>query len=298
MSNRSLVSNGPHGSDSSSQFETTTGPWGKGITEGANLIDHEVVAVQRRILEQIERERQDRVQPYPSSMPVNRSEDLALHEYDVDITLALTDEDLILHQHRIFEQIQRDNQEKREAHALPSMKTTVSDDVGLHASCANQTALYEGPRLSILGAVTRPLGRDWGKNSGIEAPTSAIGVMATTTDDCVQKVSAVKKLRLKGTRHVYKAIEQGTSALAQCFNCHTILHVPKSCTAVYCSMCHQVTPMELACATTNSCDARSSKIDTTIGDDEIAAILQQQELDVACARDAVHWMNASPPKSM
>jgi hypothetical protein len=71
------------------------------------------------------------------------------------------------------------------------------------------------------------------------------------------------KLRVKGTKHVYKSISAGTAVLTMCTVCGTVSQVNANCKALYCTCCHQVSPMHAP------------------SDAEIARAIQRQEKEVA-----------------
>jgi hypothetical protein len=260
------------------------------VFDDMSLLDSDIVAVQQQIFDQIARELEQGTKPSSASEPANMSNDHHPTE-EVEYPFphgVISDEDIVLHQRLIMEQIQRESQVHRNAvaPASPTAATapsTFDEPRAIPSNETPQTAFVESRRRSLLGSVPCPLSRGWiqdeanGEASGVTS--NAYVASTASTEDCVQRLSNGRKLRLKGTRHVYKAMERGTSALAQCFNCQALLHVPDACTAVYCSLCHQVTPMDLA-------RRRPSDDGVDLGDSEIAAALQRQELDLALSRDA------------
>lgn len=70
--------------------------------------------------------------------------------------------------------------------------------------------------------------------------------LAAFRDDCTASLPNGMTLRLKGTKHVYDSLQQGTCAVVRCHHCQALLQVPQSSSAVYCPLCHRVTPMEVA----------------------------------------------------
>lgn len=94
-----------------------------------------------------------------------------------------------------------------------------------------------------------------------------------------------KKIKIKGTRHVYKSIEKGTARLVNCPACRATLQVDRSTKSLYCVYCGQISPIDLAdsAAVSNS----------THSDEHIAQSVQQQEIDAKSSRK----MSRSPGAS-
>lgn len=55
-----------------------------------------------------------------------------------------------------------------------------------------------------------------------------------------------RKVLLRGAAHTVAAMEHGSAVRVQCFECRSVLYVPSSAQAVYCTFCQHVTPIELA----------------------------------------------------
>jgi len=92
-------------------------------------------------------------------------------------------------------------------------------------------------------------------------------------DDVLVTLHGQKKsLRIKGTRHTWKAIEEGRATLVQCLNCLTILQIGRMAEFVFCTKCEEVSPIVQV-------DGKS-----TSDDGQIARVMQQQENDVALTR--------------
>jgi hypothetical protein len=72
-----------------------------------------------------------------------------------------------------------------------------------------------------------------------------------------------RRLRVKGTKHVYKSIAEGKAVLVQCSSCDIVSQVDPACQALYCPICHQLTPV--------------SESITTASDSELARSIQHQE---------------------
>jgi hypothetical protein len=96
--------------------------------------------------------------------------------------------------------------------------------------------------------------------------------------DRVTRLNNGKKLRVKGTHHAYMSIDKGTAIIATCPCCQTVLQVDASAKLLYCTRCQTVSPIELATSST------SNVINVALHDHQIAGYVQQQEIDVACAR--------------
>jgi hypothetical protein len=72
-----------------------------------------------------------------------------------------------------------------------------------------------------------------------------------------------RRLRVKGTKHVYKSIAEGKAVLVQCSSCDIVSQVDPACQALYCPICHQLTLV-------------SASI-TTASDSELARSIQHPE---------------------
>jgi hypothetical protein len=121
-------------------------------------------------------------------------------------------------------------------------------------------------------------------NTSARTPTAELdlisaGSPSTTTtsacfSDCVGRFhSGGKKVRIKGTSHVYAAIADGTAIIVHCQYCDTVLQVGDKTKEVFCCVCRRVSPVEGNVRSTSSREDR-----------EIASHVQEQEIDVACAR--------------
>jgi hypothetical protein len=256
----------------------------------AMLAVDDIVEVQRQILDQVaaSRDKQSRAPGGPAdprTARANPGESAKARMAGFSSSSALDDEEFILDQKRMLEQIQREFQAKRDAQALGTPAASVSRLVN-DSEVPCPLPLSSRPRTQSSNGVSRvaledsicPLLRDWDVLDADEAVAhsrDSFRRLKAVPEDCAMRFANGKKMRVKGARHVYKAIENGTSTLVRCFNCHTSLHVPQTCTAVYCAVCHQVTPMDLARTSAGS--------GSTFDDSEIAAALQRQELDVALA---------------
>ena len=100
----------------------------------------------------------------------------------------------------------------------------------------------------------------------------------TSSQDRVTRFHNGKKLRVKGTQHAYMSIARGTAIIVTCPCCQTVSQVDASAKLLYCTRCQNVSPIEIATSSTNN--------DYNVGlyDHQIAGSVQQQEIDVACAK--------------
>lgn len=263
-----------------------------------------MIQQQMAILRQIEEDNMARKQPaVPQPRNVeNLQEHLALQppqaatpglttrapiSDDVDFTTYLSDPELILEQRRILEHIQREAQAKlprvdASPTPPPSSSTTSSSDPPRLAAMADDdeaTSYKQQVRMMLLGGspTTHPT---------TIPPTrvQSLDSMVAASEDSLTLLPNGKKVRLKGTQHTYMAMEAGTAVLVRCFLCQCVLHVPSSTiTAVYCPICQEVMPLELAAPDGATATLPSSDV-------EIACAVQQQEVDVACARKAAKMM--------
>ena len=104
------------------------------------------------------------------------------------------------------------------------------------------------------------------------------------TDDQVVKVGR-RNLRVRGTEKTFEAIAHGKAIIVQCPTCGAILQVSSTAKLLYCVICTNVTPLNLA-RDQAVVDPSSSTdgVDTSALDSRIARTLQDQEMDIACAR--------------
>lgn len=107
------------------------------------------------------------------------------------------------------------------------------------------------------------------------------------TGDKVVKVGQ-RKLRVKGTKNTFDAIAHGKAIILQCPACTTILQVSETAKLLYCSICQNVTPVHLAkdqsLVDPSQTSASAQVVSTSSLDSQIARTLQEQEMDIACAR--------------
>ena len=60
--------------------------------------------------------------------------------------------------------------------------------------------------------------------------------------DRITQLEDGKRMRIRGTQHVFKAISEGLAVLFQCPHCQSHLQVSSTSKNIYCTVCHQVSP--------------------------------------------------------
>ena len=88
-----------------------------------------------------------------------------------------------------------------------------------------------------------------------------------------------KMVQVRGTNNTWKNIAKGTATLVQCPVCFTILQVGSSAKLLFCTMCQAVSPIGV-----NVEAAADDRADSLI-----AAVVQQQEIDVAFAKEMAKY---------
>jgi hypothetical protein len=113
--------------------------------------------------------------------------------------------------------------------------------------------------------------------------SSGTGTKASRSPYCLDHVTRVGNLRIrvKGTRHAYDSIAQGSAVVVHCSCCQAVLQVPSSTKNVFCTLCGQVTPMEHALNVSSHQHHRMG-----VADGDIARKVQVQEIDVASSLKA------------
>mmetsp|Transcript_43741 Transcript_43741/g.106067 ORF Transcript_43741/g.106067 Transcript_43741/m.106067 type:complete len:523 (+) Transcript_43741:250-1818(+) len=113
------------------------------------------------------------------------------------------------------------------------------------------------------------------------------------TDDQVVKVGN-RNLKVKGTEKTFEAIARGKAIVVQCPTCAAILQVSSTAKLLYCVICKNVTPVNLSRDQTVVDPSSSTEgVDTSALDSRIARTLQDQEMDIACARKLASHSNTS-----
>ena len=112
------------------------------------------------------------------------------------------------------------------------------------------------------------------------------------TDDQVVKVGR-RNLRVRGTEKTFEAIAHGKAIIVQCPTCAAILQVSSTAKLLYCVICTNVTPLNLARdqAVVDPSSSTAGVDDTSALDSRIARTLQDQEMDIACARKLASHSN-------
>jgi hypothetical protein len=79
-----------------------------------------------------------------------------------------------------------------------------------------------------------------------------------TYQDRTVLLSNGRRLRVKGTKHVYKSIAEGKAVLVQCSSCDIVSQVDPACQALYCPICHQLTPVSESITTASDSELARS----------------------------------------
>jgi hypothetical protein len=137
--------------------------------------------------------------------------------------------------------------------------------------------------------------------------------------DQVIPVGPNTTLHVRGTARTYDAIASGDAILVQCAACLAVLQIGRSAKLLYCGVCENVTPVELAreqavtnpwgvfpsagasvgCSSAMDDEASSLSLRyrpsaTLRMDSHIARTVQNQEMDVACARKLARMHQEAP----
>jgi LSD1 subclass zinc finger protein len=125
------------------------------------------------------------------------------------------------------------------------------------------------------------------------------------TKDQVILVGSKTALRVRSPGHTYDAIARGTAILVQCAACKAVLQIDSSAKLLYCSLCQNVTPVDLAREQQTIVTNPGMRMAPSVGastevasssrhndrpsdifrmDSSIAHAMQNQEMDVAYAR--------------
>ena len=195
-------------------------------------------------------------------------------ENDGDLCLyLLPDSEMIKEQRIILERIQGEQQQEA--------KQPISADPRCCYTRRNSARIVEDltSRIHEIAAVRHTSAIRGSEISSSSTGTEKIrpcegGIIPSGANNIVTKIGK-QRLRIKGTSHTYRAIADGTATLVQCMSCKAILQVGATAKLLYCIHCQHVTPIELA---------RYNHTVQPSVDQQIARAVQQQELDVACAR--------------
>jgi hypothetical protein len=176
------------------------------------------------------------------------------------------DPELIREQRRIFQEIQRQRETTKPKSITQNEVDHLTEQV-LETSIRQSSRRLSGRSIH---SQTRGL-----PDSKIIPSDKVIA----SCQDRVMRLGNGKTLKVKGTTHAYMSIARGTAIIVTCPCCQTVLQVDASTKLLFCTRCQQVSPIELATANTNNCNHGNG-----LADAQIAGSVQQQEIDVACAR--------------
>jgi hypothetical protein len=188
-----------------------------------------------------------------------------------DFCRYLQDSEMIKEQRMILERIQREQQDAKHPSADPQCCYTRRSSARVVEDLTSR--IHESAAVILHTSARR--GSEISSSSSTEKirPCGG-GIVPSSASNIVTKIGK-QRLTIKGTSHTYTAIANGTATLVQCMSCKAILQVGASAKLLYCSNCQHVTPIELA---------RYNHTVQPSVDQQIARTIQQQELDVACAR--------------
>jgi hypothetical protein len=187
------------------------------------------------------------------------------------------DVELIREQRRISEVIQRQHETKPSAIINDDLYTTknpTQKQVDIFTDPVLETTIHQGfRRMQHLQTATTAIDQthEIPNKSSKTVPSDKV---IASSQDRVTRLNNGKKLRVKGTQHAYMSIARGTAIIVTCPCCQTVLQVDASAKRLYCTRCQHVSPIELANKGNN----------VGLYDDRIVGSVQQQEIDVACAR--------------
>jgi hypothetical protein len=209
--------------------------------------------------------------PPPVTSPHSQDEVVAsnMNEYQdtTNICDYLNDADLIREQLRIYQEIQLQHEAKPSNITMDDLYTTQTPTQDQVDSLKDQVS--ETSTTAINQA------REMPNNS---SKTVLSDKVIASSQDHVTRLGNGKNLRVKGTKHAYMSISRGTAIIVTCPCCQTVLQVDASTKLLYCTRCEHVSPIELATSPKNHGDKGG------LYDYQIAGSVQQQEIEVACAR--------------
>jgi hypothetical protein len=200
------------------------------------------------------------------------SEEDEADESDEDFCKFLEDEHMIQEQRRILEQFGREQSQKttERPSSVDALTSRLCDAAMLrHATLASY-------REDLVQSSSASRQNPYFSSQQEERISNVNTKTRTSCPDHVVKVGS-KSLRVQGTAHTYKSIAHGKATIVQCSSCQAILQVGISAKLVYCTNCKHVTPIQMAKEIATS-SLRNNN------DSLIARSVQQQEMDVACAR--------------
>jgi hypothetical protein len=191
-------------------------------------------------------------------------------ENDDNFCLYLQDSEMIREQRMILERIQREQQEAKQPSADPRCCCTRRSSARLVEDLTSR--IYESA--TVIHTSARR-GSETSSSTSTEKIRPCEGGIVPSSANNIVTTIGKQILKIKGTSHTYTAIANGTATLVQCMSCKAILQVGSSAKLLYCTNCQHVTPIEIA---------RYNHTFQPSVDQQIARTVQQQELDVACAR--------------
>jgi hypothetical protein len=223
---------------------------------------------------------------------------------DYDFVRFLNDPVLIQEQQRILDQVEHQRQQQQQQQQMDQVvdvhtSTALSREVEhltesmLYASlehCPTNAVEAVGQR-GVPATKPHPTEEPWQRlrREGGSSPKlhpmlitdksdalSSEETVPTHLDDKVVNYGNGKKVRVKGTKHAWKAVADGKAMLVQCPQCSCVLQVGSTAKLLYCTPCQHVSRIE-------TCQLNP----TAISDQDhhqIARIVQEQEMNVAHAR--------------
>ena len=126
----------------------------------------------------------------------------------------------------------------------PSSSEQADCMAGEHQACTRDRAMLEQQKTSRktkTSSTTRRISR-----ASDIAVTHQPG--RTNAMDRITRLSDGRKVRVRGTRHVVKAISEGSAILFRCPHCRSLLQVSKFSQNIYCTLCRQVSPAAVTTA--------------------------------------------------
>jgi len=221
----------------------------------------EIVQEQLRILREIESNRERRAEradvndttAFEDCKPRARPPSIITTCTDADeLNHQLTDQEVIREQQRILDELQQAAR-SRQTPASSAQQTVAASSYA--ASASRQDRFLQQPETRTSAA-----------------PSTKKSNSSGAYHDATYQLANGTKVRVKGTQHVYRRIQDGhTTVLTQCVTCATVsqvLNAPgKGSNLFYCTVCHQVGPIR--------------EMNTSMADADIAAALQSQEKEVA-----------------
>lgn len=183
---------------------------------------------------------------------------------------AVCDDSFKSSQLQILEEIQRENRNKKKESTSGTSEEAKAS--GIDPTTLSNSHQRNSQRLHSKGCLS------FCKKSGD-------GAADNWEDDQVLVFPNGRIIRLKGTQHTHEAIERGNATLVHCFNCRSSMQVSSRAKAVYCPVCHEATPIDLARVCSPFADPRSATSrSAALYDRKIARSIQHDEIDVAVAR--------------